>query len=330
MPEGTTNGSALGFFEDVDLGEDLAAPEEVEVETPDSPESEVPEEPNASEEVAAEVEPGSILETEEPAADDGEVTVPAEAGETEPVSEEPRAYAGKFESVEALEQGYEEVQSWNTRLAQQQAAADARQADAERQIEELKAVVGQVAMEAQQRRAEEDPEYAEQLRQQQAAQQLIDQRVSAEVDPLKQQIELQKRQGELQAVVSNFMTAHQIVPGTPKDYELDGIVRAMNFDIGDPNALELAYEMSEDPHLKTVIVAQPHLVSTGEGIQLARTEAARLAAAEKPATTVTAPAEIPHVETGASGAPSAGAPGPKPKDAFDVALEMAKSGSNFW
>ena len=320
MPQGTTDGSGLGFFED-NGGDPFPEPEAPE-EVTDEPSSEVPEEPDATEEVAAEeeVKPDSVPEAEPgPVADASEETGSAEAEQPESAPEEAPKYA-EFESVEALEQGYREAVAWNTRMAQ-------AQSEDRRKVEELEAVIAQLVYDTNQRRASEDPEFAERWEAMQANQQLVDQQVSAQIDPLRQQLEIQQRQAELQAVVGQFLTKHEVAPGSAKDIELDRIVKNMDFDIGDPNALELAYAMSEDLNLRKVLTANKHWSETNEGLELAQAEAARLAAVAAPATTTTAPApppEVPHVETGSSGAPSAGAPGDRPKDAFDEALDLAK------
>lgn len=315
MAEGTPDGSAFGFYERYSEGGEPTE-EQADVfgeqppETPavtDSSEPAEPEEPELGEE-AGEPEGVPPADAEEPSGSE------PEAGEEQPEGspEEPQVYADAFKSVEALEAGYREAVAWNTRQAQEISAL--RQG-----LEDQQRMVAQLIMDQNQMRAANDPEFAEQWQVAQATQQAVE----AQVAPLRQQFEQQQRQNELLTVISGFRQAHpDVIPNSPADQEVANVVRALDLDIGDPNALELAYEAYKDPFLRTVLVANPNWVETEAGLARAQEEAAKLAGSHSPTTGKQPRSKSPaHVETGSSGAPSAGAPGRVP-DEWDQVMEL--------
>ena len=334
--EGTTDGSALGFqfYDEQDPFGEAEAPE-----VTDPSEAEVPEDPDAPEEVAAVAEPAEVPEVVEPATDEGEPSgseeEPAEPGsEEEPpgAPEEPELYADVFPSVEALEKGYKELLAWNTRVAQENAKNTRSLSEVTTRLAEQEKLQAQLVYDVNQRRAAEDPEFAERWAAMQAQQAQIDEQVKTQVGPIQAQLQAEQqareqmvRRSELLAVVNQFQAQHpDIIPNSPKDFELAQIVRDLSLDPGDPNALELAYAVSEDADLRVVLTANPSWAETQAGLTLAQAQATTLAAARATTATPSVPATPPpHVETGASGAPTVGAPGTRPKDSFDEALEIA-------
>lgn len=332
VAEGTpSNGSAFGFYEDAEAEDFLGAGLEEAPEAPEVPapaeEAEVPEEPEPSAAGGPE-EPGETPEA--PEGEEGSSGPSEEEGQPEGAKEEPTTYAdGKFSSVGELEKGYSESVAWNTRLAQQVAQQNQAIADLQRTAQESQAFQAQLVYEMNRQRAEQDPEFAEQWAAQLASQKAFDERIAAEVDPIRQQLEADRAYNDLVAVVEGFRREHpEVTPNSPAEDAVAAVVKELSLDVGDPNALELAFQASQDPALRQVFNMNPALVETSAGIEMAVSLAEKFrepAGQPTPAPQTDQPqAEEPaHVETGPSGAPVAGAPGDRPKNAFSEVMALA-------
>ena len=251
-----------------------------------------------------------------------------ESGE-QPPGEGERRFAGKYDTVEALESAYNEAQSWGTRASQE--AAELRRAhdQQQREIAEMRQVLEAVAPSIIQQQIAENPELEEQLRQAQAMQQLVDQRVAPyaqRIEELQQREAAQAEETQLALRVGQWRQRTGVQPGTPEDVALANAVKALDLNITDAEtghlALDLALEASRDPNLLQVLRVNPHWIEIEGGIEEARRmAAARAATAPAAQGNGSAPQQrwSAYVETGGQSAPTSGAPGGG-KDEFDEAI----------
>jgi hypothetical protein len=272
-------------------------------------------------------EPQEGLQEEQPEAQT-ETSYETESPEGEQPGEEPeRKLAGKYDSVEALESGYNEAQAWGTR-ASQEAAELRRQYDAtQREMSEMKQVLEALAPSIIQQQLAENPELAEQLQQAQAMQQMVDQRVAPyaqQIEQMQQREQASTEETQLALRVSQWRQRTGVQPGTPEDVALANAAKALDLDYADAEtghlALDLALEASRDPDLLQVLRVNPHWIEIEGGIEEARRQAgARKAQAPVQATNGASARTTAYVETGGQSAPTSGAPGAG-KDEFDEAI----------
>ena len=110
----------------------------------------------------------------------------------------------------------------------------------------------------------------------------------------------------------------------------------LELDVGDPNALELAYEVAKDPYLRVVLEANPKWVESQAGLDFAQVQALQLRQAYLPSagaapegTPAPEPAGIPAgvpvegwVEPGRSGGPMTPTNEAQRGDEFDEVLAL--------
>jgi hypothetical protein len=229
----------------------------------------------------------------------------------EETTEEERLLAGKFQTPEAMEQAYQNLEREFTRRAQETAEIRSRQ---EQQDELFQALVPMLM----QQQIQENPELAEQLDFAQRVQPLIDQRL----EPVQTELAQAKEQEDFLRTVADFRTRHaDVPPNSEQDYTLAQVVQELDLVKEDPEALEVAYEATMNPKLRFVLNASPHLVENDAGMQMARLQASQL---QLPGEAAPAPQngqaqggtaqnrpqrQMAFVEKGPSGAPTQGAPG---------------------
>lgn len=261
-------------------------------------------------------------------------TVEAEAQEQTPaqVAAEAKKFADRYDSVEELEKGYKQLQGEYTRARQAEMAGGQRLARAEQLLRTIAQEVQAQRQQQQLAQAQEDPDYAAQLNQQA----YIDQQVQARLAPLQQRQQAQAEQQQLVASIIAFRNAHQdIVPNSPEDVELNNVVEELELDKTNPEALEVGYEAFKNPELRRVLVANPHLVETEQGMEYARYQAKSLAQGSGAPVTGTAPTtsqrapqrKAPPMESGGSGTPPR-APEEKKGDEFDESLRLYLDGKS--
>jgi small-conductance mechanosensitive channel len=311
---GTPDGSAFGFFGSSmpDLDDDSLADEEPEASqgsTEPEPEAERPEAQEPPPGEAAEAEVGEE-EGEEQTEEDGE-------------EEDSDLILGRFRNVDALVQAYREIQGAFTRVTQENA-----------QIRELlpqyEAALRQLQQQMLSIQVQQDPELAERLQQLQELQPLLETQVAPlrqQLQQTQQQLEVQRRIAEAEAIVARFQARHpDVQPGSERDVQMAQLVRQLGLDFTNEEHLERVYEITQDPHLQRVVLAQPVWAQTEEGMDIARgfaREVARLSPAGqaeqggKVVKRARAKAAQSHVET-EGGLPVPSAPGSK--DEFDEAL----------
>ncbi len=251
-------------------------------------------------------------EEEAPKRDEFDLDAPPEEAppEEETTSEEEqRLLAGKFQTPDALEQAYQNLEREFTRRAQETAEIRTRQ---EQQDEIFQALMPMLI----QQQVQENPELAEQLDFAQRVQPLIDQRI----EPVQQELSQAREQEDFLRTVADFRTRHpDVPPNSAQDYTLAQVVQELDLVKEDPEALEVAYEATMDPKLRFVLNASPHLAENDAGMQMARLQASQLQLPGQPAPapqngqaqggTVQPQRQVAFVETGPSGAPTQGAPG---------------------
>lgn len=291
-------------------------------------------------------------EAETPEAEGAEAEAPEEPAVAEEPQETPYLWAGRFDDPKKLEESYKEAQRWATRESQARAEAERRAAAIEAQFQQTQEQLKQILPELQRRMAEEqgyepgqDP-FTQQ--QQQAA--AIQEAARKEAQRLMEQERAQRTQAEAQQAISQFRSEHpEVAPGTPleadiyrlfREYQSEdanflptpenlntvhslatdprvkGVLDSLNL-FPDPEYVTRAKELAEDPALATVVIANPHLIDTEQGMAWARSQVRP--ATQTPNTEVSQQraAEMKknaHVEKGSSGVPAAAAPGARPDD----------------
>ena len=333
QPEQLPTGEAFGFPPNRpgDFGRDDPLMDGIDIEEPEEG-TEEPVEPEAPTEPAA---PAYAPRHAAPEAQEGE----------EPEGEEqvePLQFAGReFPSVEEAERSYQEMQSWATRVIndarEQNTAYGELQAQVAQQQQTLEAIMPFLS----QQMLAENPELAEQLQRQAEIERLVTERVQQQVGPIQEQTaaaaeEAQRRQA-YDSNVDNFYRSH---PEVEEGSELDRAVgaafvelrRSTGLNMANPQALDVALEVAQNPRLLQVYKLNPTYLDTEEGRSFAKSMAATpeiQAAIDKGQAKRQGRGEAQRraafTEHGGSGIP-AGTPGKAPKgDEFDEALELWKS-----
>jgi hypothetical protein len=331
--EGQPTGEAFGFPEDTPA-EDLADPlEGLETEEPEAPEP-------ASEEPG---EPAPEPPGPEPA-EEGEPSQEA------PQEEPEQLFAGRYKSVEDLEDGYRRSQREVTRaLSQRQDALD-RSEQLEEAVRRAMALNEQMAQQLQ----------AQQVWQQQWAQQQgqdydygqpaapplqppvapgvpqVQPDVQRQIEDFRAEMARERAVRDAEQTVADFRRNHpEVTYNGPEDMAMSSLIEDLRLDVGSPEVLELTLEAARDPALERVIRAQPDLMGSSDGIEHAklladvakgranpqqqRTPAQRQAATQAEA----AERARATVLTGGPGTPPQ-APESRPKDAIDEVVELYK------
>lgn len=286
--------------------------------------------------------------SEEPEA---EVEQPIVDQET-PVEEEPddglteeavKVWAGKYKSAEELEKGYREIRSLQQRTAEQrnayQQAAQEAQYRAQQMEQALRNAmpIVQQAIDMQ-RQVPQYDEYGNQLPPQEPQERPLTQadvdaqvqaRLNQQFQQWQSQARLQQEQANLynagKAAMDAFFERHpEVEKYSDTDTDIAATILAFNqawpdsdVDITSTDALEIAYEASQRPALRTVLQMNAQYFDSDEGMILARKLASEIDGVTQNATPRgTKPrSNTPVVEKGSSATPPAG----KPKDEFDEA-----------
>lgn len=319
---------AFGLSDDVStFGDDLYAEEVTEEETPvaqdevqegaPEAEAEAPEEPTER----PRDEHGRFVAQDPIDQSEGvpEQDPIGEADETDiPASEEeaPRLWAGKYQTEEQLEQGYNESREQWRRSVEARKAEQNRAYQAELREAELARVI-QESLPYLNRAAEREKQYhqfAEQYKAQlgqypegytgppseQAPQSLAPDQVTAIVEQRLQQ-ERQQMQAQMQArqqyeataqSVMGFYRDHpEVEPRSVADNNITETMTVLNeawaaydeeVDMTDRGTIEVLYEASQRPALQQVLALKPGYFDSEAGLKLARMEAAVLEGAPPP------------------------------------------------
>ena len=270
---------------------------------------ELDEEPEASEtleeatETPAEAPAEAAAETvEEAPAEVPEASAEGAEAEVETATE-PSMILGKYRDQAALEQGYINLQSLQTRTAQR-----AREMESEREVilshvRDLEATLQQAIpyIQAMQRGPApqtpggpnqtaptlyDDAGNPVQLPPTLSPMQieaLVQARTASMAEEIAAQREADRSVAEAEASIRTFYEKHSIAEGDETDAALVQTVNALNeswsdvdVDITDADALESVFEATQDPYLLTVLQKNPHYFEDEAGMQLARFQAALL------------------------------------------------------
>lgn len=242
--------------------------------------------------------------------------------ETQAKTEEKETlYAGKYKTVEALEQGYQNLRDLQRRTAESSRAIEEEaRAYQERAmflqqqlvplLQPRPPVVQQPAPAQQQEREwyeepqqpqpQRGPEYTpEQL------QAIINAQVQSQAWQLQQDFEAREnaRQAleDAQEAITEFYESHpEVEPDGPVDQDLMRTLVELNqswgqrgenpVNLGDVDALNIVYEASKDPQLAWVLANNPTYFDSDNGVQLARVQAAQMRGESITQTSQTVPA----------------------------------------
>lgn len=275
---------------------------------------------------------GDLQEEEQNPTD---VVEPVEAAPPPP--EAPELYAGRYQSMDAFEQGYKDIQAGFTKMAMENKDLVSSNERMEQELEQLKGLILQRAM-------EEDPEFAEQIQAQQQMNELVDQRVEQQIGPMRDQAEAQQRMAaaqrfaaEAESAVRTFWAEHNITAGDNQDVAMRRVLDTLvasgaRVSPANPDHLQLIYEASQNPRLLMEVVnSRPELIQVPGGMDYLRERAGATIPSNGAAPAGT-PAPAPqqqqravrrrvetHVETG-SGTPG-GTPTEPSGDEFDDAVD---------
>ncbi len=255
--------------------------------------------PEAQEQVVTEppAEPAApVAGPLEPAAE----VVPAPDAGT--LAGEQKLYAGKYETVEQVEKGYREARDMSRRSAERAKAA-------EQELEEIKAKASQLedtlrkAAPILQRVLTQPQTPAQPLYDQFGnpvpvpqpqpitstptqydIEQIVAQRLAAAQGQMQQQFTEQQLNTMREQNILSFYEKHpEVVREGPLDSDITETVRALGeawgdsqLDISNPDVLEIAYEATQNPQLRSVLSLNPAYIDTDEGLALARIQAAML------------------------------------------------------
>lgn len=298
---------------------------------------------------------GTEATAEEATEETPEPEVEGEEGSGEQPESQPqeRLYLGKYKTPEDLEAGYKNVQRLEARARERAEALESRSS-------QLEAALRQVAQHlmAQEAAGQVDENGQPQV-DPRMLQGLVDQRVSQQAA----QAQAQVLKAQVNNEVASFREAYpEVQDGTDIDdfmsqviYEFQATEEGnLNHDLFPINRdnLEIAYVLAKNPplydkvlehdlrptednlrlaaeclgnqKLDLIFQAEPHLLETEAGVQLARERASLPAmvanAQAKARPNPEAMRKQSFVETGGTGAPVQGAPGARPSDPMDEAV----------
>lgn len=241
---------------------------------------------------------------------------PTEAPSQEAPSEQ-SFLGGRYKTQEAFEQGHRELERTFTQTRQDFAELRAKQ---EQQDQVLQAFAPYIT----ERLLEENPELAQQMELQSRIEPLVEERLA----PLQQQAQAEREQQQYLGTVSAFYQRHpEIVPNSEADQQVVAVIQELDLVKEDPEALDVAAEAAQNPALRFVLNAEPHLAETDAGMSMARVRATQLAQQAAPTPQQGTPQggptqRFPFVEHGGSGAPSEGAPGTQPDSPLAGAVKL--------
>jgi len=204
------------------------------------------------------------------------------------------------------ERRYRDTQASYTRGQQELAEMRARQGQYEEALAEMIAF-------QQQSRAATDPEYAQRVDAERAIAPLIEQRLAPLQQRLEQQmqgLEIARLQMGVDSAIGQFRSRHpEVQDGTPEDESVAHAVKTLHdawtrvgeeLDLSDPNSLELAYEVTQDPYLLAIHAANPTLSNSDEGMEYARWQAQQLASLSRQKQAGTPAAQVTKVQSQAA------------------------------
>jgi Predicted membrane protein len=289
-----------------------------------------------------------------------EPTQPMAEGEKAPEgledasAEAKKAWAGKYQSPEAMEKGYRELRDLQRRTAERAKAYEQRVAEVEfqaRQMEEsvrrateyVRSLQQQQQQQLQPQRAYDELGNPIQLppMQQGLSPEQVQEYVNAQIQEAQayqaqaQQEQAWKQEKFLQAqsAQARFFEAHpEVERNGDVDEDIASTILAFNeawqsidnssFNLGSEESLAIAYEASNRPALRSVLMKQPQLMDDDDGMTLARALANQIDGGgttnQAPAVTgrMTAQTNTPFAERGSSPAPQQASP----LDEFDQAV----------
>ncbi len=335
--------------------------------TSEVPEVEAPAEGSPAEEVAPEAEQVPAVAPDEEVAQD--VQQPIEGEEIDPLQAwydqmpEGTQFAGKFDSTEALEKGYNESREMWRR------ANEARKAEAQRAMQlqeqyaqlygQLEGVVPVLEQAAQRERAYQA--FSEKYREQygnypegyqppaspaaigpQDVNAIVEQRLGQERQAMQAQFAAQQEYQQLEGAIMGFYSDHpEVEPNGALDSEITDVRDVLNdswdrygieVDPSDRGSLEILYEAAQDPALTEVLKLNPQYFESAYGMDLARRDAAVISG-KVPATTQATTKVAPSSQLKATGerkpfteSAAVGTTAPEGEDESDPWVRIKNSG----
>ena len=272
-------------------------------------------------------------------------------GLEEASQEAQKAWAGKYQSPEAMEKGYRELRDLQRRTAERAKAYEQQLAETQFQAKQMEDAVRRAtdyvrSLQEQQQQAQQPVAYDEMgnpvqlpppgLSPQQVQEYVdaqITQAQAAQAQAMQEQQWRQEKYAEAQAAQASFFAAHpEIVQNSDVDEDIASTILAFNeawtaidgstFNLGSEESLNIAYEASQRPALRVVLEKNPSMMDDNEGMTLAYALAEQIEQRSQPTQMapptgrMTAKPNTPFAERGSGPAP----PEATPLDEFDQAV----------
>lgn len=272
----------------------------------------------------------------------------AQTQETQDAGTPAALLAGKYKDAPALEKGYKELRDLQRRTANRAREAEDRASLIEQRAREMEATINRAIplIRQLQQQQQIDPDAPAPVLTPQVLQPMVEamvqQRVGQTEQAMRAQFEQTQAANAAQQSVQQFYAQHpEVEVRGEADSAIYDTIQELNenwsrrdgstIDIRDPEALEVAYEASRDPELRTVLGMHPEYVDTDAGMALARLQANALRGGQ-PAPTTQTPAPVPApvqqqaqrkplVEKASTGATP---PTDRPLDEFEEAVRTLR------
>ncbi len=270
-------------------------------------------------------------------------------------TEAQKAWAGKYQTPEAMEKGYRELRDLQRRTAERAKAYEQRVAEVEFQAQQMNQRVQEATnyvrtLQQQQQQAQQPqqtyyddmgnpvqiPQAPPGLTPQQVQDYVnaqLQEQAAYQAQAAQQQAWRQEKYNEAQQAQARFFEQHpEVVKDSDADEDIATTILAFNeawtaidgstFNLGSEESLAIAYEASKRPALRVVLEKQPSLMDDDEGMTLAYAlteqieQRTNTQMAPQPTGRMTARPNTPFAERGSSPAPQQGTP----LDEFDQAV----------
>jgi hypothetical protein len=233
-----------------------------------------------------------------------EPVAPPTPGTETPAEEQTRLYAKRYETVEKLEDGYQELRELHRRTAERAKAYEDQLRTVTDHAQQLEQIVQRAIPYVQeqarlQSQAQTQPhydEYGNLVPSQQIAptpeqlQQFVNQQVEYRLQQAQQEWRTQaeadnEAEAARTAVMSFFEKHPDVEMNGPIDDQISMTIHSLNdaweqygssVDITDPDSIEVAFEATKRPALRSVLEKNPSYFDDEKGMQLARFQASIL------------------------------------------------------
>lgn len=273
-----------------------------------------------------------------------------------PEGEQQRLYAKRYDTVEKLEDGYQELRELHRRTAERAKEYEEQNRLLMGHAQEVEATLQRAVGALQQYQNQPQPQQYDEYGQPiappapspQEVQAFIDQQLQYRLSQAQSQWQQQAQadaeaQAASRAIYGFFEKHPEVEIGSAVDDDISRTIHAINdaweswgtsMDITDPDTIEVAYEATQRPALRHVLEKNPALVDDEAGMQLARFQASILEGQPITQAQQNVPGSLPNAQVVGSPRPpvveraatTSNSPDDRPLDEVDQAfLEYRKA-----